>query len=302
MLSVRFWGVRGSITCPGPDTVYYGGNTSCLEIRAGERLIIVDMGTGLRPLGDWLMANDFKKYGHIEADIFVTHTHWDHVSGLPLFTPVFIPGTKLRITGPVSFEEVSFQSIIETQFLYRYWPVHHDELAAKIEYGQINETTLDLGEGLKVVSKFLNHPVACLGYRFEYQGKSIVIVFDHEPYRNLFPADSSQSNYDEEASEEGELAAAEENEKIISFMRNADIVIHDSQYTEDEYQQRRKGWGHASYDHAINAAIKANVKKLFLFHHDPSRTDEQLKQFEQAFREKFKIDVYIAREGNLFSV
>ena len=135
MLSVRFWGVRGSIPCPGPDTVLFGGNTSCLEIRADERLIIVDLGTGIRPLGDWLMANDFKKYGHIDADIFITHTHWDHIMGLPLFTPLFIPSTKLRIRGPVSFEDEKLENIIGAQLSYRYWPVRAEELAANIEYG-----------------------------------------------------------------------------------------------------------------------------------------------------------------------
>ena len=297
MLSVRFWGVRGSIPCPGPDTVYFGGNTTCLEIRAGEKLVIVDLGTGIRPLGDWLLANDLKKNGFIEADIFVSHTHWDHIMGFPLFTPIFFPGTKLRIRGPVSFEEGSLQNIIENQLSYRYWPVRAGELAAQIEFGQLKETTLDLGGGLKVITKFLNHPIFCLGYRFEFQGKSIVTVFDHEPFQNLFPTDPASANYDEDAAREGALAAAEENEKINLFFKDADLLIHDAQYTEEEYATHR-GWGHCSFEHVIGSAAGANVKKLVLFHHDPARTDEQLKLLEKKFSQQSAPgEIVIAREG-----
>jgi len=280
MLSVRFWGVRGSIPCPGPDTVIYGGNTTCLEIRADDRLLIADLGTGLRPLGDWLMANDFKKYGKIKADIFVTHTHWDHILGFPMFTPVYIPGTELHITGPVSFENNSLKNIIEAQLSYQYWPVTSGELAADIEYNQIKETTLDLGGGLSVTSKFLNHTILCLGYRFDYQGKSIALVFDHEPFRNLFSVSPAGESYDEETAKEGEIAAAEENEKIRNFIKGADIVVHDTQYLEEEYKSHI-GWGHATITHAINAVNGADVKKLVCFHHDPSRTDSQLEQLEK---------------------
>jgi phosphoribosyl 1,2-cyclic phosphodiesterase len=302
MFSVHFWGVRGSIACPGPDTVYYGGNTACLEIRADEHLIIVDLGTGLRPLGNWLMGNDFKKNGKIKADIFVTHTHWDHIMGLPLFPPVFVPGTELRITGPASFDENTLKSTLEHQFSYRYWPVNAGELSAKIEYNDIYETTLDLGNGLKVISKFINHPIACLGYRFEYQGKSIVCVYDHEPYRNLFTTDPADPQYNAETARDGEVTAAEENEKIDRFIQNADILVHDAQYTEDEYQKLRKGWGHASCEYAISSAIKAQVKKLVLFHHDPVRTDEQLHQLEDTYRKNSSIELMMAREGVTLSL
>ena len=144
MLYVRFWGDRGSIPCPGPATVRFGGNTSCLEIRADDRLVIVDLGTGIKPLGDRLMGTDFKK-GPIDADIFITHTHWDHIMGFPMFTPIFVPGTKLRIRGPVSYEDDTLESVIGAQLSYKYWPVRQSELAAHIEYGQLKETELDLG-------------------------------------------------------------------------------------------------------------------------------------------------------------
>jgi phosphoribosyl 1,2-cyclic phosphodiesterase len=294
MLSVRFWGVRGSIPCPGPDTVIYGGNTTCLEIRADERLIIVDLGTGIRALGDWLMANDFKKYGKIKADIFITHTHFDHILGFPMFTPVYIRGTELRITGPVSFEDDTLEDVVETQFSYRYWPVRAEELSAHIEYDQIKETTLDLGEGLTVTSKFLNHPVLCLGYRFDYKGKSIVTVFDHEPFYNLFK--KSDDDSDEEAVKEGEAAAVEENEKIVKFINGADILVHDAQYTEEDYLSHT-GWGHASFLHAIQAKKLSNAKKLVFFHHDPAHTDEQLEALEKKYTQGTEKEIFMAKEG-----
>lgn len=301
MLSVRFWGDRGSIPCPGPATVKYGGNTSCLEIRADKRLVILDFGTGIKPLGDWLMANDFKN-GPINTDIFITHTHWDHIMGFPMFTPIFVPTSTLRIRGPVSYEDDTLESIIGAQLSYRYWPVRQSELSARIEYDQIKETSLDLGDGLWVTTKYLNHPILCLGYRFEYKGKSIVTAYDNEPFRNLFPTDPADPSYDEDAAREGGLAAQEENEKLLRFFLGADILIHDAQYTAAEYKTHL-GWGHSSYEYAINSAHKARVKKLVLFHHDPNRTDEQLEGLEKNYtakvRGKTTMEVLMAREGLL---
>jgi ribonuclease BN (tRNA processing enzyme) len=278
----------------------FGGNTSCLEIRADRKLVIVDMGTGIRVLGDWLLENDAKEAA-LDTDIFVTHTHWDHIMGFPLFAPLFMPTTKLRIHGPISYENETLESIIGTQLSYRYWPVRLSDLSAHLEYDQIGETTLDLGDGLKVTTKYLNHPVLCLGYRFEYQGKSIVTAYDTEPFRNLFPTNPGESGYDEGAAREGDRAAGEANEKILRFMQNADVLIHDSQYTAGEYRAERMGWGHSSYEYAIGAAEKTKVKKLVLFHHDPHRTDQQLAAFETDFRElvtaKTGLDIIMAREG-----
>ena len=296
MLSVRFWGVRGSIPCPGPDTVIFGGNTSCLEIRADEKLVIVDLGTGVRALGDWLRENELKKYGKIDADIFISHTHWDHIMGLPMFVPIYHAETNLRITGPLSYEEDSLKSIIESQLSYRYWPVRATELAAHIEYNQINETTLDLGNGLSVTSKYLNHPVACMGYRFNYKGRSIAAVFDHESFRNLFPTDPREDGYDEQAAKEGEIAAAEENEKIVNFLKGVDILIHDAQYTQDEYP-RHFGWGHSSCEHAVETAKAAGIGKLVFFHHDPVHTDSQLLQIEKSYANNIPAQIIMAKEG-----
>ena len=299
MLSVHFWGVRGSIPCPGRSTIEFGGNTSCLEIRAGKRLVIIDLGTGVKPLGDRIMENDFKA-GPMNMDIFISHTHWDHIMGFPMFTPIFIPGTKMNIRGPVSFNDDTLASIIGDQLSYRYWPVRQVELAAHIEYEELKEATLDLGGGLKVTTKYLNHPILCLGYRFEFQGKSIVTAFDHEPFRNLFPTDPGDPNYNEEAALEGEATAKEENERILNFFRGADILIHDAQFTNEEFE-KHLGWGHSSYTCAIDAARQADVRKLVFFHHDPNRTDEQLQSLEEKYRNEVKdkpgLEIIMAREG-----
>ena len=303
MFSVRFWGVRGSMPCPGPDTFIYGGNTSCLEIRAGKgsgpsenRLIILDAGTGIRPLGDKLLDKNYFQ-SPVDADIFISHTHWDHIMGFPMFTPLYIPGTKLRIRGPVASDEDTLEAIIGTQLSYKFWPIRQSELSAKIEYDQIKETILDLGDGIKVITKYLNHPILCLGYRFEYQGKSIVTAFDHEPFRNLFPTDPADPGYDEDAAREGEEAAREENEKIKKFVEGADILIHDTQFTAAEFE-KHLNWGHSSYESAIDTAQKAGVKKLLLFHHDPNHTDRQMEELEKHYEKSVSgMEIKTTREG-----
>ncbi|MDR1904869.1 MAG: MBL fold metallo-hydrolase [Treponema sp.] len=300
MLSVCFWGVRGSIPCPGPNTVVFGGNTSCLEIRADERLVIIDLGTGIKPLGDWLMTNELKR-GPIDTDIFLTHTHWDHIMGFPMFTPLFLPTTKLRIRGPVSYDDDPLEEILRHQMDHKYWPIRISELSAHIEYDQLKETQLDLGKGLIIKSKYLNHPVRCLGYRIEFGGKSIVTAYDHEPFYNLFTTDPGNPDYDEAAAREGALTAAEENERILQFFKDADVLIHDCQYTAQEYTAGKEGWGHTSYEYAINAANKSRVKKLVLFHHDPNRTDDKLTALEAEYRKRIKgktsMQVIMANEG-----
>ena len=294
MLSVRFWGVRGSIPCPGPDTYVFGGNTACLEIRADKRVVIIDSGTGIRPLGDQLVSGGTLP---VEADIFFTHTHWDHIMGFPMFTPLYIPKTKLRIWGPVSSDGDTLEAIIGTQLSHKFWPVRLSELSASIEYGQIKETTLDLGDGLTVTTKYLNHPILCLGYRFEYRDKSIATAYDHEPFRNLFPSDPSDPSYNEDAAREGEEAAAEENGKVIGFLKNADILIHDAQFTSGE-MTKHLGWGHSSFENALDNANEAGVKKLALFHHDPNHTDRQLADFETYYRNaNVNLEITMAREG-----
>ena len=296
MLSVHFWGVRGSIPIPGRSTVGFGGNTTCLEIRADERLIIIDLGTGVKSLGDHLTANNSKE---MDMDILISHTHWDHIMGFPMFNPIFVPGTKLRIKGPVSYNDDSLESIFREQLSYRYWPVRQSELAAEIVYEELKETSIDMGGGLKLNTKYLNHPLLCLGYRFEYKGKTIVTAFDHEPFRNIFTTDPNDPSYNEEVALEGEEVAKEENDRMISFYSGADILIHDTMYTAEEYD-KRMGWGHSSYEYAIEAACQAGVKTLILFHHDPTSNDKRLKSLLAKYKKAVKgrnLELIMASEG-----
>jgi phosphoribosyl 1,2-cyclic phosphodiesterase len=305
MFSVRVWGDRGSMPTPGPDTVLFGGNTACLEVRCDDRIIIIDSGSGIRKLGDKLMREDLPK-GPISADILITHTHWDHILGFPMFTPIFVPSTKLRIRGPISYEDDSLEKVFGSLLSYRTWPIRQEELSAAIEYEAIRETTIDLGDGIFVTTKYLNHPILCLGYRIEYQGKALVTAYDNEPFANLFPTDPADPSYDEEAAREGEIAAREENEKILRFFQGADLLIHDSQYTAKEYHAGKRGWGHSSCEYAINCAHRARAKRLVLFHHDPNRSDAELQELELFYQGKVRgrtgLQVEMAREGALYTL
>ena len=301
-IRVRFWGVRGSVPCPGPNTVKFGGNTACLELRFGkpERLIVIDAGTGIRELASQVMKTDLPK-GPIKTQLFLTHTHWDHIMGFPFFVPIFIPTTQLDVYGPVTFEEDTLDKILFGMLTYRYWPVRLEELASKISYNNLKEGTRDLGDGLWLTTKYLNHPINVLGYRFEYRGKVLCTAYDTEPFRNVFEASPDSPGYDPEAVKEGEMAAREENEKVSQFFQGADILIHDTQYTHKEYLAGKVGWGHTSFEDAVNAAAKAGVKKLLLFHHDPDRSDADLERIEKRLRAvaagKTSMQISMAREG-----
>ncbi|RPJ04690.1 MAG: MBL fold metallo-hydrolase [Spirochaetaceae bacterium] len=306
-IKVRFWGVRGSIPCPGDNTVKYGGNTACLELRFGDenRLVIVDAGSGIRELGNSLLRTDLPK-GPLKTSIFITHTHWDHIMGYPFFTPIYIPKTELKVYGPVTYEEDTLDKIIGGQLRYRYFPVRQSELAAQINYYQLQETEMDLGGGLKVRTKYLNHPIMCLGYRFEFGGKSFCTVYDTEPFKNVFESDPASPDYDAEAFKEGEIAAKQENEKILKFIHGADLVVYDTQYTHKEYTQGKVGWGHSTFEFAINAGHKAGVKKLLFFHHDPMRTDKELDElvlkYQKQIQGKSKLQFEAAYEGQLITI
>ncbi len=292
MIRVRFWGVRGSIPTPGDKTVRYGGNTSCIEIRYGEgndidtigNLIIVDAGTGIRLLGDRLMGDRAATGRPVVASLFLTHTHWDHIMGFPFFTPIYVPGTRLDMYGPVALQGESLQSLMSNQLSYQYFPVRLGELAADIRYRELREEKMELGGGMTVRTKYLNHPVLCLGYRFEYGGSAVCTAFDTETFRNLFAGDPSTPGYDADAAAEGEAVAREENDRVREFYRGADLLIHDAQYTAPEYEARRRGWGHTTFEDAVENGVAAAVKHLVLFHHDPERGDLQLDEILAAHR------------------
>jgi ribonuclease BN (tRNA processing enzyme) len=285
--------------------VKYGGNTPCIEIRYGDDngLVIIDAGTGIKGLSDAIMSQRAPAVG---ARLFFTHTHWDHVMGFPFFAPIFVEGTNLDIYSPVTHEEEGLEAVIGTLLSYRHFPVLQSELSASIRYHGLKEDLLEFEDGLRIQTKFLNHPVLTLGYRVEYGGKSFCTVFDHEPFRNVFPVNPHDPDYDAAAAEEGEAIAKEENAKVIKFFSNADLLIHDTQYTQREYLASKVGWGHSTYEHAINAAHKGRVKLLLFYHHDPLRKDEELEKLEKHYQGmvagKTDMSVQVAREGMVFDL
>ena len=302
-MKVKFWGVRGSIPCPGPTTQKYGGNGACIELRVGkkQRIVIIDAGSGIRELGNSIMQNDLPS-GSISADIFLSHTHWDHIMGFPYFVPIYVPDSKLNVYGPVTFEEEPLEEVVGGQMKYRYFPVNFGELSSSIKYISLNENPgMDLGDGLKVVTKFLNHPITALGFRFEYEGKVFCTCYDNEPFRNLFVTDPADPDYDEAMAIEGEEVAREQNQLLEQFFQGADLLVHDGQYTEEEYLESKVGWGHSPIEYAISAANRSGVKKLALFHHDPDRTDEQIDELAKSYCQPGRFgqtEVFFAREGS----
>jgi len=300
-MEVKFWGVRGSIPCPGPQTIKYGGNTACIELRFDDlaRIIIIDAGTGIRELGNHI-AMDGRYAKPVTAEIFLTHTHWDHIQGFPFFTPLYNAGAKLKIYGPASFEDRALEKALAGQLTYRYFPVRLAELACELEYVDLKEGLLDLGDGITLKTKLLNHPTLCLGYRFEYNGKVLCTAYDTEPYQNLFSAEPNSPHYDPTVVEEGEQAAREGNHGLLEFCADADLIVHDAQYSQTEYETSKTGWGHSSFEQAIAQGKESGIKRLALFHHDPARTDEQLDKFTAEYcRPEFAgdMEIFFAREG-----
>lgn len=302
MIKVKFWGVRGSIPCPGPRTMKYGGNTACIELRFPEvnRHIIIDAGSGIRDLANFMLANDLPK-GPIHTEIYLSHTHWDHIMGFPFFVPVYIPGTRIKVFGPVTYEEEPLEAVVGGQMKYRYFPVNMGELASTIEYKRLKEEPmLDLGDGITLSTTIINHPITALGYRFSFRGAVFCTSYDTEPFRNLFVTDPNNPSYDELMAVEGEEAAQEQNQVLENFFKGADLLVHDAQYTRQEYEKGKIGWGHTPIEDAITAAKKAGVKQLALFHHDPERSDDQLDQMAAIYCTSEKNDplqIFFAREG-----
>jgi phosphoribosyl 1,2-cyclic phosphodiesterase len=300
-MKIKFWGVRGSIPSPGAQYVKYGGNTLCVELYLEDidRLIIIDAGSGLRLLGNH-MITEGPAGGSLETDIFLTHTHLDHINGYPFFAPIFQAGTRLKIYGPVTYEDDSLETVIGGQLSYRYFPVRQEELTARIEYLNLKEGRFDLGDGIRLITKYLNHPLLCLGFRFEYKGKICCTAYDTEPFQNLFITDPHDPAYDEIMAHQGEAAARDENHRVEEFFAGADLLIHDAQYTRQEYDTGKRGWGHSPIEYAIEAAMRSQVKRLALFHHDPMRTDAQLDELAKLHCESGNTgntEAFFAREG-----
>ncbi len=302
MIKVKFWGVRGSIPCPGPSTMKYGGNTACIELRFPEvnRHIIIDAGSGIRNLANFMLTNDLPN-GPISTEIYLSHTHWDHIMGFPFFVPAYIPGTRIKVFGPVTYEDEPLEAVVGGQMKYRYFPVNMGELAGTIEYHRLKEEpALDLGDGITLATAIINHPITALGYRFSFRGAVFCTAYDTEPFRNLFITDPEDPAYDELMALEGEEAAREQNQVLEQFFKGADLLVHDAQYTRREYEKGKIGWGHSPIEDAIAAAKRAGVKQLALFHHDPERSDDQMDQMAEHYCASDCPDamrMFFAREG-----
>ncbi|MDA0654912.1 MAG: MBL fold metallo-hydrolase [Proteobacteria bacterium] len=264
---VRFWGVRGSIACPGPNTVRYGGNTSCLEVRCGERTLIFDAGTGLRNLGAELLAQS-----PLDIDLFLTHTHFDHVCGLPFFAPLFIPENKIRLAAGNLQPDYSLKQVLVDMMMAPLFPVPPEVFRANVTYRDfVAGETQEPSAGIKIHTGPLNHPNNATGYRIEFAGKVISYITDTEHREDgLDPT-------------------------VLGLIKDADIFIYDCTYTDEEYP-RFKGFGHSTWQEGVRLAQAANVKTLAIFHHEPSHNDEIMDQIATD-AESARPGTVVAREG-----
>ncbi|RPJ73070.1 MAG: MBL fold metallo-hydrolase [Desulfobacteraceae bacterium] len=301
-MDVTFWGVRGSIPTPGYDTARYGGNTLCIEIapEGCGRTLVIDAGSGIRSLGNDLITRSGWTEGAARVDLFLSHTHLDHILGLPFFRPFYHPSTRAVIYGPVISAADSLEQVIGGQLSYRYFPVRQVELSAEIRYVDLTEGDIEVGDGIRVGATYLNHPLLCMGYRVEQGGKIVCTAFDTEPFHNIFTSDPTDPGYDEQMALEGERAAREAEERLTRFFSGADLLIYDGQFTAAEYRAGRAGWGHSAIEHAVAAAEKSGARRLALVHHDPMRSDEELDELARihgGFRPGDGPEVIFAREG-----
>ena len=287
-MRVKFWGTRGSIAKPGPDTIRYGGNTSCVEVRAARgTLLIIDCGTGAHALGQSLLASNPKgSRGHI----LISHTHWDHIQGLPFFAPLFVPGNEWDIYGPKGLDE-SVREALAGQMEYTFFPVALEQFGATVRYHDLVEGVFQIDD-VRITTRYLNHPALTLAYRVEADGATLVYSTDHEPHSR------------ELAAGEGQIGG--QDERHADFLRGADMVLHDAQYTAKEYPAKI-GWGHSPVEYAVRIAQHAGVAKIGLTHHDPLRDDKSLDQLVEGLRAALRssgstMGLFAAAEGQSLEV
>ena len=279
---VRFWGTRGSLPTPGRHTLRFGGNTSCVEVRTADTLVIIDCGSGLYNLGRVLVQSGESA---VKGHILITHTHWDHIQGIPFFAPFFRPGNEWDIYAPKGLGQ-SLHDTLAGQMQYAYFPVRLDQMGAKIRYHELVEGDFHVGD-VKVRTQYLNHTALTLGYRLEADGAVLVYSTDHEPFsRHL-------------ASGKGPIHG--QDRRHCEFLVGADLVIHDAQYTLSEYADK-VGWGHSTVDYAVAMCREAKTARVALTHHDPARTDDAIEEILGGIRSEeanaaAKLDIFAAAEG-----
>jgi phosphoribosyl 1,2-cyclic phosphodiesterase len=292
-MKIRFWGTRGSIPSPGPRTVRYGGNCSCVEIRTDDgELFIIDAGTGIRELGIQLMEEQ-----PVVAHILLSHTHWDHISGFPFFPPAFSPSNTVVIYAARNIDK-RLEDVMAGQMEYTYFPVTLSDLPAELSYRELLEETFSIGSA-RITTHYLNHTSICMGYRIEADGKSVAYVSDHEPYGlALFGADPPADRIGR-GLRDGVVHVGDR--RLIEWIKGCDLVIQDAQYTPEEYP-KKIGWGHGSADYVTDVAIMAEAKRLALYHHDPLHDDETVDKIVDYCRDRAaeagaNVDIFAAAEG-----
>jgi len=281
-MRVRFWGTRGSLAKPGPTTLRYGGNTACVEVRASDgTLIVLDCGTGAHELGQALVQSGERP---LKGHLLISHTHWDHIQGFPFFAPLFVPGNKWDIYAPGGIGQ-RLENTLSGQMEYTYFPVTLGQLGATIRFHDLMERTHRIG-GVSVTARYLNHPAVVLGYRLESDGATLVYATDHEPHGAPAEPEAVASGSTTSTGSPGSMGMPvhDEDRRHVEFMRDADLVVHDGQYTLEEYSVPagspggKRGWGHTAAEQAADFAALAGAKRLALFHHDPLRHDDAIDQ------------------------
>ncbi|NWG47530.1 MAG: MBL fold metallo-hydrolase [Alphaproteobacteria bacterium] len=263
---LKFWGVRGSIACPGPRHMIYGGNTSCVELALGGRRVILDAGTGIRNLGTW-----FTRKGFTEATILLSHTHWDHINGFPFFGPAFEAGNHFHIMAGHLTHGMKIETVLAGQMTHPFFPVPIEVMHARLTFEDFSAgETLDLHPGVRVRTACLNHPDRATAYRIEHAGKAVCYVTDTEH------------------------APGKPDETILALIEGADLVIYDSTYCDAEFPEKA-GWGHSTWQEGIRLARAAGVRKLAIFHHDPDHDDEVMARIEAQARASWA-GAFVARE------
>lgn len=264
---VKFWGVRGSIATPSPRHIGFGGNTSCVELKIGNRVIILDAGTGIRNLGHWLLRRNVTR-----GDLFLSHTHWDHINGFPFFSPAFEADRHFTIHAGHLIDKGGIGRVLASQMQQPFFPVPLEKMGASIDNVDFRAgDSFKLGGNIKVRTAPLNHPDGATGYRFEYGGKSVCYVTDTEHV----PGQPDQN--------------------ILALIEGADLVIYDSTYTDKEFE-KHVGWGHSTWQEGVRLCRAAGVKTLAIFHHDPDHEDLFMEALEAEARQLWS-GALVAREN-----